>query len=256
MPVPAKVGTIIDIPVSQQVGPDAADEFQLLLHTPNRSSLTVNVYRVDVSLLYDNVSTPVDAGNVILSLPFDPNFQYVWTRSFQATRGKNIEFMGNEFPEISRCLIGNAKRLGALLSLPGQRSSALTSLRSSMAYCCALNLPAVQVVRCSGQKPSVRPSSILVGCDGSSELQQINWSEWNFTNANGTAILRTNSCEPSCADGTSQAYPVKIRFSQPIFMSVSGYSGWVWNNAVVTFTGSLPSGSGRNVTYENFAPSR
>lgn len=261
MPTSAKPGMVIDVPVSQQVGPDTADEFQVLLHTPppkaqyEKDSETVSVYRVNVSLLYDKVVAPVDAGNLILSLPFDPSNQYVWTRAFQAKHGEQMEFMGNEIPQISRCMISNAKRLDMLLSLSGQRSSTLTALRSQMAYCCALGAPTVEVLRCTSDKPSVRPSSITIGCDGSGYLEDVKWSTWNFSSATGTGIFNVDDCQPNCAAGTFYAYPAKIILSNPDFTTTPGYSGWAWNSAVITVTAKqLPGGMSRTTMIENFAP--
>lgn len=254
LPAPAKPGKIINIPVSQQVAPDAADKFQLLLRAPAFRNETVDIYRLEVSLLYDNVSTPVEAGDAIAALPFDPNYQYVWTHADQKARGKNMEFMGNEFPQISRCLISNAKHMETLVSFSGERSAALSSLASQMAYCCALPLPAVAVSRCLGGKPSVQPTTLLIGCDGTGELEQMKWSKWAFSGATGTGTLRLDNCNPNCAAGAFHVYHISIRLSQPEFSTVSGYTGWLWSSAAVTFMGSIPSGMSRTINYTNFAP--
>ncbi|MGH3164274.1 MAG: hypothetical protein ACRDN0_00065 [Trebonia sp.] len=255
IPTVPRPGTTIDVPVSQQIGPDAADEFQLQLRNAVKAhSLTVGIYRMDVSLLYDNSSAPVNAGNVIMALPFDPNYQYVWTRTDQHAHGNNMEFMGDEFPGISQCLVGNAKHLGAVLSLAGQRSPNLTSLQAQLAYCCTLGYPTVAAARCTGQKPLVRPSSLPIACDGSGELEEIHWRQWDFSQATGSGIFNVDSCQPNCATGKFQNYPVTIRFSQPAYAPSPNHSGWVWNYASVTFTKEVPSGMHPTEQYASFAP--
>ena len=191
---------------------------------------------------------------MLISLPFDPNTQYVWTHTDQKARGKNMEFMGQYFPEISRCLIRNAKHLETLVSSSGERSAALSSLSSQLAYCCALKLPTVAALRCTGEKPSVRPASMLIGCDGTGELERMKWSRWNFSEALGAGIFHLDNCRPDCASGTFQTYGIAIHLSQPVFSTLSSYSGWLWDSAAVTFIGSVPGGMNRTETYGDFAP--
>jgi hypothetical protein len=252
------IGTTIDVPTSQQVGPDAADEFQVSLRgNPLPNSETVGVYRVEAGLLYDNEAAPIDASDLFFSLPFEPNnSQYVWTRAEQSTHGNSMWYMGNVLPEISQCMINNSKRLDPLLNLPGQRSTSLTSLQSQMVFCCKLGSPPVEAFRCLGGKPSMRPSSLTIDCDGDEELQQLSWSSWSFSSAKGIGTLRIGRCQQGCNTvATSRAYPVSIQFSDPAAYTMRGYDNmFVWEQAVITFTGTPPAGMNKTTTYSTFAP--
>lgn len=207
MPVPAQPGAVVNVQVSQQVGPDKADRFTVLLHAPQTrsGSETVNVYRAAVSLL-------------------------------------------------TECMIRNAKSLGSLLSAPGLRSPALSSLRPQLAYCCTLPVPVVDVARCPGDKAAVRPSLVQLECDGSADLEHLKWSAWGFKDALATGVYREDNCVPSCAAGTFHSYPVQFHLSQPLYIPTSSPTGWAWEHAVITFTGARPRGIGRSIVDSAFAP--
>ncbi len=56
MPMDPAPGTHIDIPVSQQLGPDTADRFGIALRLPPDPAVTLFAYRVRIDLLYDNAA--------------------------------------------------------------------------------------------------------------------------------------------------------------------------------------------------------
>ena len=66
MPTQPKIGSVIDIPISQQVGPDAAENFEISLRSapPPKTTDGIRIYRVSISLLY-NRSSAVDAGDAL-----------------------------------------------------------------------------------------------------------------------------------------------------------------------------------------------
>jgi hypothetical protein len=252
MPASTSPGTVISIPISQQIGPDSADSFALSIRGPFPKNVTISVYRVDMSLFYDNVSTPVDAGPTIFSLPLDPNNQWVWTREDQATRGGDIETMGFAFPQVSRCLIENSNNLEKILHLSGERSTSLAAIRMQMAFCCTLQLPTVKLVNCDGDHPLTRPAELIIGCKKPEELTQMRWPSWKFISADGTG----DYCQVNCASANSQKYPVVVHFSNPFTIFTSSYpSGeWVWNNASINFTQNVPAGMKRSTSYSSLAP--
>jgi hypothetical protein len=257
MPLSTAPGKVVRIPISEQVGPDAADRFEISLRLPPSRSVQMNaairLYRVRVGLIYDNLATPVEAGVVIVSLPLEPNIQYAWTRSLQKRHGSQLYFYAAEFQRLNRCMVANSKKLAALLSLPGQEGAGLSSFRSQIATCC-VELPVVKVVRCPQQIPTTRPASMIIGCDGTGELESMRWARWGFTSAEGMGSVRLDDCKPSCAVGKFHTYSVQVVFSDPVNVYEKHYSGLVWNKAVITFAGGVPAGMGRVTTFDNFAP--
>jgi hypothetical protein len=197
LPLHPKLGSVINVPVSQQAPPDSADRFAIALRIPPDLDESIYLYRLHLSLFYDNLRTPVDAGHVLVSMPYDPTSQqYVWSRAYQADHGKRIEFMGKAITQITTCMINNAKRVRSLLSQPGSRSLGLASLRSTMAYCCAVNLadevPLLGVEWGPSQKGygQPHPSTIFNGGDPTGLVTNIRWSSWGGQTAigEGTAL--------------------------------------------------------------------
>jgi hypothetical protein len=88
MPVRPRITSIINVPVSQQIAPDAADRFEVSLRIQKDPSQSVYLYRLNASLLYDKLAIPVNAGELLVALPYNPDStQYFWTRTYQAEHG-------------------------------------------------------------------------------------------------------------------------------------------------------------------------
>lgn len=192
-----KLGSVINVPVSQQLAPDSADKFEIALRIPPDPDESIYLYRLHLALFYDNLKTPVDAGNVLASLPYDPSTQqYVWSRAYQAEHGKPIEFMGKAITGISKCMINNARKVRELLSQPGSRSPGLAKLPSIMSYCCAVDLadevPLLGVEWGANQKGYGQPHPITVfnGGDPTGLVTSIHWQSWGGQTAvgEGTAL--------------------------------------------------------------------
>ena len=162
--------------------------------------------------------------------------------------------MGYDFPHISNCLIRNSRTLRTFLSHPGARSPIMQTLISKMAYCCVLNYPIVAVERCLGQKPSVRPVSIVMGCDGSGDLERLMWSTWSFSAARGNGIFHLDNCLPSCATGTFHNYHVSVHFNDAVFEVYQHAPRWVWDAVEINFLGESPHGMQKVLKFQNFAP--
>jgi hypothetical protein len=141
MPTDARPGTVIRIPVSQLVNPDGADRFDLLLDTPIKQSsglLTIYLYWVHVYLDYNTGTSPVDIGEILIALPFDPpdGNGYFWTHLF-ATHPHYLDFEGTAAFGIEKCLIRNSHTLNTMLSLPGKRTTTMSKIPPLLAFCCA-----------------------------------------------------------------------------------------------------------------------
>ena len=237
LPLKPSNGYVTRIPVSQQIGPDQADQFEVQLRPSNDvPSGTITLYDVAASINYDKQSTPpLDAGKLTLSMPLVPNNQeYFWTGSTQL-----IALMGSEVPSISRCMIRESKLIRSFLTGQSARSSELSSLLSAMSYCCVAKVPTVTVMNCPDQTPLNRPSSMPILCDGSESLEHLTWSEWNFSKATGTGVANVDDCSPSCAAGHFHSYPVTVTLNLPEYTD----HGWEWTHAVVIFPGKHPVGN-------------
>ncbi|GGM73294.1 hypothetical protein GCM10012275_49870 [Longimycelium tulufanense] len=69
----------------------------------------------------------------------------------------------------------------------------------------------VVVVDCAHQL-QVKPDTISLACgDGNDQLVGLDWSGWNADEATATGREVINTCDPSCADGSWQSYPVTVR---------------------------------------------
>jgi hypothetical protein len=187
-----KLGSVINVPVSQQVPPDSADRFELALRIPPDPDESIYLYRLHLWLFYDNLRVPVDAGQVVVSMPYDPTpQQYVWSRTYQAEHGKPINFTGNDITKISECMISNSKKVRSLLSQPGSRSAGLAGLPSVMSYCCAVRtadeVPLLGVEWGPNQKGygQPRPTTIFNGGDPTGLVTHIHWLSWGAQTAVG-----------------------------------------------------------------------
>ena len=59
-----------------------------------------------------------------------------------------------------------------------------------------------------------KPESIILTCaDGGWSLQEITWTSWTETGAEGTGTFRENLCKPSCAEGEIVEAKVNLKLS-------------------------------------------
>lgn len=105
----------------------------------------------------------------------------------------------------------------------------------------------------------VRPTSLLLVCsDGTAGLQNLTWSHWghNITTgspgqavpsatATGTGEFFLNDCNPNCAQGHDQTYPVRVTLS---VVYSSPYGGTYFGQASLTWQGNRPP-AGTKSTY-------
>jgi hypothetical protein len=55
-----------------------------------------------------------------------------------------------------------------------------------------------------------RPSR-LSWCDSSDHVVRVTWRKWGYTESLGTGTFVNNTCRPSCAEGSYERFPVRIR---------------------------------------------
>jgi hypothetical protein len=61
-----------------------------------------------------------------------------------------------------------------------------------------------------------KPREFTPYCADSGQVfTKIKWSQWGQDSAVGTAVARTNTCEPTCAAGKVLSTPVEIRLGKP-----------------------------------------
>ncbi len=239
LPTNPSHGKSVDIPTAQQVGPDAADRFDITVGLPKDVGI-IYAYRVRIELLYDNSHTPTGAGEAIIALPVAPYSDFIWTKQDAAHPDRISPVVGGPIPEVSRCLVNNSRKLHGILAMAGARPAQLTAVQSQLSTCCGWTLPVVKAQQVCG--PALdRPAVLYLSCDGTGALENMKWSAWTFSYATGTGIYRLRDCVPSCANGKARDYNVSVRFDMP---TQTAKNGWLWDR--VTF--HFPDGSPYNRT--------
>lgn len=132
LPTNPSPGDVVTVPVSQLVAPDSADKFEVSIHL-SKTAQGVQFYRLHAWIIYDE-QVALKAGYLLASLPVEPqDGGYYWTREDQADPGRLKPFTAN-LQSLSHCLIANSERLRTILSLPGNRSTGLASLPTTLAF--------------------------------------------------------------------------------------------------------------------------
>lgn len=141
LPPDPRPGTAVQAPISQQEPPDSADSFSFRLGLPEGPLEGISFYDMTMTLAYDNVRLPVNAGSLLVSLPDDPDSQYVWTKTDEITHMAGQAATASQAAAWSHCLVGNSTAIRAMLSSTAARSEGVATIQSQMAYCCVLTDP-------------------------------------------------------------------------------------------------------------------
>jgi hypothetical protein len=105
LPPRPKIGDEVAAKVSQQIAPNAVDRFTFRLNVPFRAmQLGTYLYQLDVKLFRDTEPRPLDAGKVLVSIPYTPNR----VGYFPPPDGRS------GFPECERPNLATFKRVVAL----------------------------------------------------------------------------------------------------------------------------------------------
>ena len=139
MPIDARPGQVVSVPVSQLVKPNGADRFDLLLRTPllgGNAKFNVYLYRVRLFLLYNVHTRPLDVGEVLVDLPVAPDGgEYYWNSYYTAhPQGVKIDVGASYMPQYKKCVIANSYALHSILSLSARQSSELAAILPTLRY--------------------------------------------------------------------------------------------------------------------------
>jgi hypothetical protein len=102
-------------------------------------------------------------------------------------------------------------------------------------------------------KLEVRPTSLLLVCsDGTAGLQNLTWSHWgpsvtttgSLGTATGTGEFFLNDCNPNCAQGHDQTYPVQVTLSV-VYSLPQG--GSYFGQASLTWQGNRPPAATKSI---------
>jgi hypothetical protein len=119
LPPSPDVGEIVEADVSQQVPANSADRFTLRLSTPEENwGDGTRMYQLDVGLVHDAAARPLEAGTVLVAVPFDPD--------------SRLLSLGSDLPDdaypadLLACYETNEASFLEFLELEGERSPELT----------------------------------------------------------------------------------------------------------------------------------
>ncbi len=139
MPINPKPGQMVNVPLSQEIQPNDADRFDLLLSVPlphGKVSSNIYLYRVQLYLTYNVNTKPLDVSEVLVDLPMPPDAgEYYWD-SYYSTHPQAIlgAVYGPAIPEYKKCVINNSHALHSILSLPSMRPAELTAILPQLRY--------------------------------------------------------------------------------------------------------------------------
>jgi hypothetical protein len=239
MPFDPSPGKSVEIPTAQQVAPDSADRFDVTLGLPAKHPPeNIYIYRIHIELLYNNSDTPVDAGEAVMALPVAPYSGYFWTKQYAAQPTNIPSVIGGPIPTVNRCLVNNSRKLHGILTMAGARPPQLGTVQAQLSTCCGWTPPAVKAQQVCG--PALeRPSVLSTSCDGTGVLENMRWSAWTSSYAQGTGVFRGQSCDPDCASGQVRHYDVSVRLDMP---TNEGKNGWLWDRMTLDFPNGSPTG--------------
>jgi hypothetical protein len=140
-PSPRAGTTLTAVPVTQQEPGNNADAFSFHFGLPPGMLEGISVYELRITLSYDAARTAVFAGNVLLSLPSNPDGSYIWTQADEETHLAG-EGTASEIAQWNKCMVHNSDAIKPMLKSSAYRSPGMTALTGTVAYCCLLADPA------------------------------------------------------------------------------------------------------------------
>ncbi|OFT65635.1 MULTISPECIES: hypothetical protein [Brachybacterium] len=82
------------------------------------------------------------------------------------------------------------------------------------------------------------PSSLVLTCaDAGAGLDALRWTSWGEEEAGAHGIIRLNVCEPSCAEGSTQEYRVRVVASDRLTSGIVS----TYRTLTVTYLDDAPS---------------
>jgi hypothetical protein len=118
LPPSPSAGELVEVDISQQVPSNSADRFTIRMNVPPSTwGDGRRLYRLDVELLHDTATRPLQAGTAIVSVPHLPTRDY-----FPASIANPASYA----PDILACYEQKEETLRSFLKLEGKRSPGLT----------------------------------------------------------------------------------------------------------------------------------
>ena len=130
LPSRAEKGDQFTVPVSQQVGPDEADRFAVNARLDEATMGFETLFRLDVELVVDGPAEDVEAGTVIVPLPYSPadNKLSYWSSEHTEFNLEYMEDQGEASAGMKECIDENTQNLHDFLNAPGERPPSLERL--------------------------------------------------------------------------------------------------------------------------------
>jgi hypothetical protein len=128
LPERSAEGQAIEVPLSQQLGPDEADRFKLDLHVRNPDDLKLYFYWVDVTLVRDAESRPISLGKAIVTLPVGTSNGFDFFRTKQSAEGIPSYYTAKERAEVKECQASNNAILREFMALNGAKPKWFSNL--------------------------------------------------------------------------------------------------------------------------------
>lgn len=66
------------------------------------------------------------------------------------------------------------------------------------------------------QSVAEKPATLIYGCDSSSIMEDMTWTEWGADGAKGTGLDNALQCQPNCAEGKRLLNPIIVQASKPL----------------------------------------
>lgn len=136
-------------------------------------------------------------------------------------------------------------------SAPAAPTQGQVPLDPSVAPSDLVAASATYIAECVDDNLVRSPKSLTLTCgDGNESLEDLTWTGWGEKQARATGQLSSNTCEPSCAQGTLKRYPVSVVVSNLDRREASEF----YSRLTVTYTGDRPQGYDKTETFELLTP--
>jgi hypothetical protein len=92
-----------------------------------------------------------------------------------------------------------------------------------------------------------KPKQITVACgDGAVRVSKLKWTSWSTTQAQASGVYQVDRCNPDCASGATQSFPVKITLSRP--KACPGHKHKAFGRLSYTFGSKRPKPTPRHTS--------
>ena len=142
IPANPRPGQVVNIPLSQEIPPNGADRFDLLLTVPqpkNGADSFTDLYRIHLYLTYNVNTKPLDVGEVLVDLPAAPEAGNDYWDSYYSTHPQAVSVIAGppgrpEYKDYKTCAVDNSYTLRSILSLPSMRPAQLATILPQLRY--------------------------------------------------------------------------------------------------------------------------